>query len=143
MAYTRTEGGYTYTVKTAQDAVADYLLEDRLQTEDAARAAAAGVTSVDKIDYAAALTNYESRPDVELLLNRRSREYADTFAKQNFARQAAQQATAQQSSTLGSTTVVEGDNFTDVAGGPDPDGAGPATTSPDGKDDVVIAPSRA
>lgn len=143
MAYTRTDaGGYTYTVKTAQDSVAEYAEEDRLQREDEARAAAAGVTGVDKIDYAAALRNYESRPDVELFLNRRAREYADTFGEQDFARQAAQTAHPQQSSTLGSTTVVEGDDYVDVAGGPDPDGTGPATTSPDGRDDTVVAPDR-
>lgn len=142
MPFSRTVGGYTYTVRTAQDAVADYLEEDRLQREDEARAAAAGVTGVDKIDYAAALRNYEARPDVELFINRRAREYATDFGAQDFARQAAQQADARQSSTLGSTTVVEGDDYVDVAGGPDPDGTGPATTSPDGTDDTVIAPDR-
>lgn len=149
MAYTRTDdGGYVYTVNTAQDAVLAYSEEDRLQREDEARAAAAGVTSVDKIDYAAALRNYESRPDVELFINRRAREYADTFGEQDFTRQAAQTAHYQQSSTLGSTTVVEGDDFTDVTS---PTGVAddPATATnesisqtPDGVDDSVIAPDR-
>lgn len=129
MAYTRTDdSGYEYTVTTAQDQVASYKEEDAIEREDQARAAAAGVTSVDKIDYAEALRNYESRPDVELFVNRRAREYADTFEAQNFARQSAQEAHPQQSSTLGSTTVVEGDDFTDADG--------------DGVDDEVIAPDR-
>ncbi len=135
---------YTYAPKTAQQNafLTDYPNEDRLNREDAERAAAAGVTSVDKIDYAEALRNYESRSDVELFVNRRAREYADTFEAQNFARQAAQEAAPLQSSTLGSTTVVKGDDFTDTMGGGDPDGAGPLTDSPDGQDDVVVQPDR-
>ncbi len=135
---------YTYAPVTAQQNpwVADYPNEDRLRREDEARANAAGVTGVDKIDYAESLRNYESRSDTELFINRRAREYANAFEAQDFARQRAQEAGPLQSSTLGSTTVVFGDNYTDVAGGPDPDGTGPATTSPDGKDDVVIQPDR-
>lgn len=135
----------TYEPKTAQQNawVADYPNEDRLYREDKERAAAAGVTGVDKIDYAAALRNYESRSDVELFINRRAREYADTFEEQNFARQAVQTAGPIQSSTLGSTTVVQGDDYVDVAGGPGPDGIlGTADDTGDGKDDTVIEPSR-
>lgn len=135
---------YTFAPTTAQGQpyLGDYAKEQRLFLEDAERAAAAGVTGVDKIEYAEALRNYESRSDVELFLNRRAREYATDFNAQDFARQAAQEANMLQSSTLGSTTVVKGDDYVDVAGGPDPDGAGPATTSPDGTDDAVIAPDR-
>lgn len=119
---------YTYAPKTAQQDpfVADFPNEDRLAREDAERAAAAGVTGVDKIDYAEALRNYESRSDVELFRNRRAREYADAFEAQDFARQAAQEAGPLQSSTLGSTTVVKGDDYTD---GPDA-GTGDDVTSP-------------
>lgn len=119
MAYgdTQTVDGqtYTYAPKTAQqDAwVADYPNEDRLKREDEARAAAAGVTGVDKIDYAEALRNYESRSDIELFANRRAREYGTTFESQDFARSAAQEAGPLQSSTLGSTTVVKGDTAGD------------------------------
>lgn len=107
---------YTYAPKTAQanEFVADYPNEDRLKRDDERRAAEAGVTGVDKIDYAEALRNYESRSDVELFVNRRAREYADTFEAQDFARAAAQEAAPLQSSTLGSTTVAEGDDFTDT-----------------------------
>lgn len=135
---------YTYAPTSAQGQpfVAGYAAEMALYLDDQRRAEAAGVTGVDKIDYAAALRNYESRPDVELFLNRRAREYADTFEAQNFTRQQIQIATPQQSSTVGPTSVVEGDDFVDVAGGGDPDGTGPLTDSPDGKDDTVIAPSR-
>ncbi len=122
---------YTYAPQTAQQDpfIADYPNEDRLYREDKTRAEAAGVTGVDKIDYAEALRNYESRSDVELFVNRRAREYADKFEAQDFSRQAAQQAGPFQSSTLGATTVVKGDNYTD---GPD------AGT----QDDVVVQPDR-
>lgn len=124
------EETYTYAPKTAQQNafVADYPNEDRLKRDDERRAKEANVTGVDKIDYAEALANYESRSDVELFANRRAREYATTFAAQDFTRTAAQEAAPFQSSTLGSTTVVKGDAYTD---GPD---AGTA-------DDVVTAPS--
>lgn len=111
------EKTYVYAPKTAQqnDFVADYPNEERLRLDDARRAAEAGVTGVDKIDYAEALRNYESRSDVELFANRRAREYAVNFEDQDFARAAAQQAAPLQSSTLGSTTVVKGDVYTDGA----------------------------
>lgn len=60
--------------------------QDRLKIQDENRARAAGVTGVDKIDYAEALENYETRPDAETLAHRRARENATTFADQDFAR---------------------------------------------------------
>lgn len=139
----------TYAPKTAQQNawVADYPNEDRLYRDDKERAEAAGVTGVDKIDYAEALRNYESRSDVELFANRRAREYATAFEDQDFARLAVQTAGPIQSSTLGSTTVVLGDDFTDVLGtdgGPGADNvAGTAddpADSPDGTDDSIQNP---
>lgn len=107
----------TYAPKTAQQNafVADYPNEDRLYRDDKQRAEEAGVTGVDKIDYAEALRNYESRSDVEPFANRRAREYADAFEDQDFARAAVQEAGPFQSSTVGSTTVAEGDEAGDGA----------------------------
>lgn len=102
--------GYTYKPRSAQanTFVAGYAAEGALELEDRARADAANVTSVDKIDYAAALQNYESRPDAELFANRRAREYADDFAAQDFARVEVDIAGPHQPSTIGTTSVVAG-----------------------------------
>ena len=126
---------YTYAPKTAQqnEFISDYPNEDRLQREDAERARLAGVTGVDKIDYAEALRNYESRSDVELFANRRAREYATTFEAQDFSRARAQEAAPLQSSTLGSTTVVFGDAYTD---GADAGSADDVVTPPSGGDEA-------
>lgn len=105
------ETGYTYKPRSAQAQVAGYAEEDALKREDDARAAAAGVTSADKIDYAAALRNYESRPDAELFANRRAREYAVDFADQDFARVTIDLAGPVQSSTIGTTSVVDGAGY--------------------------------
>lgn len=141
---------YTYAPKTAQQNawVADYPDEDRLFREDAERAAAAGVTGVDKIDYAEALRNYESRSDVEPFANRRAREYATAFEDQNFARVAVQTAGPVQSSTVATTTVVAGDDYTDTTTytGPGADTVpytadDTTTVGPDQHDDVVDDPN--
>lgn len=95
--------------------VAGYANEDALKREDDARAQAAGVTSADKIDYAASLRNYESRPDAELFANRRAREYAVNFEDQDLFRLNVDIAGAAQSSTIGTTSVGDGQqNLTDA-----------------------------
>ena len=114
--YTDAEGNtYTYAPKTAQqnEFITEFGVEDRLRIQDKARADAAGVSGVEYIDYAEALKNYEDRSDTELLVNRRARENATDFAQQNFARRRVQEAGATQPSTVGSTTVVFGDNAGD------------------------------
>lgn len=122
---------YEYNPMVAQGNpfLTEYPKEQRLFLEDAERAAAAGVTGVDKIEYAEAMQNYESRPDVELLINRRAREAATTFGAQDFTRQAVQIATPLQSSTVGTTSVVKGDDYSD--------GVDAGT-----QDDVVVQPDR-
>lgn len=72
--------------KTAQDVIAESGGDTSL--DDAARAAAdaANVSRNSYVNYAAALTNYEARADIESLANRRAREAATTFAAQDFAR---------------------------------------------------------
>jgi hypothetical protein len=134
--YTYTENGktisYTVAPTTAQgnEELALWAGQDALKKDDAARAAAAGVTSVEFIDYAEALVNYETRSDTELLVNRRARENAVTFHEQDFARQTVQIAHPAQNSTVGTTSVVAGDNYADTAD---------AGT----QDDVAVAPRRA
>ena len=73
--------------KTAKDVLATGGGGDT-SLDDAARAAAeaANVSHPAYINYAAALTNYENRDDVESLAHRRAREAADAFADQDFAR---------------------------------------------------------
>lgn len=105
------ENGYVYKPRTAQAQVLSYKDEDALKREDDARAEAAGVTSADKIDYAASLRNYESRPDAELFANRRAREYAVDFEDQDFARQTVDLAGAVQTSTVGTTSVPAGQGY--------------------------------
>lgn len=131
--YTNADGT-KYTVAPVPAQANKFILEtegeDALYREDKARAEAAGVTSVEFIDYAEALVNYETRPDAELLVNRRARENAVTFHEQDFARQTIQIADARQSSTVGTTSVVKGDDYSDSADA----GTG---------DDVTVAPRRA
>lgn len=107
------EDGYVYKPRSAQANawVAGYANEDALKREDDERAEAAGVTGADKIDYAAALRNYESRPDAELFANRRAREYAVDFEDQDFARVTVDLAGPVQTSTIGTTSVADGAGF--------------------------------
>lgn len=62
-------------------------MDDSVNEDQKARAAAAGVSSVEFIDYAEALGNYEARDDVESLAQRRAREAGTTFAAADFARE--------------------------------------------------------
>ena len=108
-----TEDGVEYTV-APRPAQANVFVresdgEDRLKLEDAERAEAAGVTSVEYIDYAEALQNYESRPDAEPLANRRARENAASFAEQDFMRETIDIAGQMQSSTIVGTSVPDGE----------------------------------
>ena len=114
------ENGNTveYTVQPrpaqANKFVADYPNEDKLRREDAQRAADAGVTSVSYIDYAEALDNYGTRPDVEPLAHRRARELASDFADQDFMRETIDIAGGLQSSTVVGTSVPDGDGDASV-----------------------------
>ena len=56
--------------------------------EDEAKAAAdaANVRHFSYINYAAQMTNYESRDDVESLAHRRARDVGDQFSDTNFVR---------------------------------------------------------
>ena len=82
---------YLDTVKTAQQVIegADGGQDAKvnaLEEEHAELARDAGVTQTAYVGYAAALTNYESRDDVEPLAERRAREAAAAFADQDFRR---------------------------------------------------------
>jgi hypothetical protein len=61
-------------------------MDDSVNDDQKARAAAANVSAVEFIDYAEALSNYEARDDVEPLAQRRAREAGTTFAATDFAR---------------------------------------------------------
>jgi hypothetical protein len=107
---------YTVAPSPAQDDeyVAELRGQDRLRIDDANRARAAGVTGVDKIDYAEALHNYETRPDAETLAHRRARENATTFADQDFARYSVTVAEAGDDTIgAGTTRDRDGDNIAD------------------------------
>lgn len=84
---------YLDTVRTAQQVVVADGFGDAQNTalDQAAkdRAQAAGVTHSEYVGYAAGMTNYESRSDVEPLAERRAREGATTFAATDFRRQGA------------------------------------------------------
>ncbi len=110
--YTTVDGEeYTVAPRPAQanTFVTDGSDDDRLRRDDAARAKAAGVTSVTYIDYAEALHNYETRPDAEPLANRRARENAVAFEDQDFARETIDIAGGMQSSTISGTSVPDGE----------------------------------
>lgn len=79
---------YLDTVKTAQQVVAeDDAAKQNDFDQDARDAAdAAGVTHSEYVNYAAKLTNYESRSDVEPLAERRAREAGDQFSDTDFRR---------------------------------------------------------
>ena len=81
---------YLDTVRTASEVVAD--LDPTtwggtdVDADAVARADAANVRHVSFIQYAAALTNYESRDDVETLAHRRARDIGDQFSDTDFVR---------------------------------------------------------
>lgn len=102
--------GYVYKPRSAQANafVVEATKEGALYLEEIARAKAAGVTDANKIDYAAALLNYDSRPDTENFANRRAREFAVNFTDQDFARVAVSIAGPVQNSTIGTTSVNVG-----------------------------------
>jgi hypothetical protein len=79
---------YLDTVKTAKQVVAEDDAAKQNDVEQDARdlAAAAGVTHSEYVNYAARLTNYESRSDVEPLAERRAREAGDQFSDTDFRR---------------------------------------------------------
>ena len=79
---------YLDTVKTAQQVVAEDDAAEQNAVDQAARdlAAGAGVTHSEYVNYAAKLTNYESRSDVEPLAERRAREAGDQFSDTDFRR---------------------------------------------------------
>jgi hypothetical protein len=60
---------------------------NKVDEEAAARAAEAGKVAPEYVDYEAALENYESRPDVETLEQRRARENGTSFADAAFRRE--------------------------------------------------------
>lgn len=76
---------YLASVKQAHDNAWEGM-DGSVDADAKARADAANVRSVEFIDYAEALSNYEAREDVEPLAQRRAREAATTFAAQDFAR---------------------------------------------------------
>jgi hypothetical protein len=79
---------YLDTVKTAQQVVAEDDAANQNAFDQTARdlAEAAGVTHSEYVNYAARLTNYESRDDVEPLAERRAREAGDQFSDTDFRR---------------------------------------------------------
>ena len=79
---------YLDTVKTAAEVVGELDADEQNAFEAAQVAAAtsAGVTHSEYVNYAAKMTAYESRDDVEPLAERRAREAGTTFAATNFRR---------------------------------------------------------
>jgi hypothetical protein len=63
---------------------------NKVDEEAAERAAEAGKVAPEYVDYEAALENYESRPDVETLEQRRARENGTSFADAAFRREVGQ-----------------------------------------------------
>jgi hypothetical protein len=61
---------------------------NKVDEEAADRAAEAGVKAPEYVDYEEALQNYESRPDVETLEERRARENGTSFGSAAFRREA-------------------------------------------------------
>jgi len=74
-----------YKPRTAHDVVAEVGPVDVSHAQERARKA--GVTDVAFVDYEEALKNYESRPDVEPLKERRAREGGREFSDAAFRRQ--------------------------------------------------------
>lgn len=103
--------GYVYKPRSAQAQVLGYAEEDALVREDKEFAAANGVTAPEFVNYAAAMENYESRPDTEPLAQRRARENAVAFADQNQFRATVDLAGPVQSSSVGTTSVEDGTGY--------------------------------
>lgn len=72
--------------KTAKDVVGIAGGSTEIEDENKAKADTANVSEVQYIDYAAAMTNYEARDDVESLVRRRAREAGDQFSDTDFVR---------------------------------------------------------
>lgn len=116
---------YLDTVKTAQEVVAgagDHLVNE-FEADERDKATTAGVTRTEYVDYVGALENYQSRDDVEPLVERRAREAAADFADQSFRR-----------SGTGSIAVITSPGDGNV--GPD----APEGVDDDG-DDYSVAPT--
>ena len=79
---------YLDTVKTAQQVVVEDDAAKQNDFDQDARdlAAAAGVTHSEYVNYAQRLTNYESRSDVEPLVEGGAREAGDQFSDTDFRR---------------------------------------------------------
>ena len=80
---------YLDTVKTAQQVVArdgsGDALSNALDVAAAARAQAAGVTHSEYVGYAAGMTNYQLRSDIEPLAEKQARDFG-TVTQQDFRR---------------------------------------------------------
>ena len=76
------DGGFPV---TAADKVAETTF-DNPDTQARAAADSAGVSNAAYIGYAAALTAYNNREDIEALVDRRARENGTTFAAGDFMR---------------------------------------------------------
>lgn len=72
--------------RTAADALAPNL-DGGVDAEAAERAEGAGVVDAAYVDYDAALQNYEARPDIETLDERRARENGGAFRETDFVRE--------------------------------------------------------
>jgi hypothetical protein len=82
---------YLDTVRTAKEVVDSLYVVDGATDvfeDQKARAAAAGVSDVAFIGYAAAMDNYESRDDVETLAHRRARSISTDDTQTDFTRAA-------------------------------------------------------
>ena len=81
-----TQAEYLASVKTASEVVNNGEFNNTVDDDAKARADAANVREVEFIEYAAALSNYEARDDVEPLADRRAREAGDQFTDTDFVR---------------------------------------------------------
>lgn len=81
---------YLDTVRTASEVVNDLNPSTwggvDVDADARTRADTANVRKVEFINYAQALTNYETRDDVETLAHRRARDNGTTFAATDFVR---------------------------------------------------------
>jgi len=76
----------SYDGLTAQDVLAPNA-NNEVDEDAAKRAEEAGVADASQIGYVEALKNYEARPDVETLEQRRARENGTAFSEANFVRE--------------------------------------------------------
>src|SRR6478609_2443082 len=76
----------SYDGLTAQDVLAPNA-NNEVDEDAAKRAEEAGVVDASQINYVGALENYEARPDVETLEQRRARENGTAFSEANFVRE--------------------------------------------------------